>query len=306
MILRLSALLLIANTAQAAELRFPSNAEMAKETIALNDEFALPAGVWDGTRVPLIAIEGDVTQQSWQIAAPDLTLVQLVRPLREQLRNEGFEVLFECETRDCGGFDFRFAIDVMAPPAMFVNLADFRQLSAWRTLEDGTEEAVSLLVSRSGEAGFVQYTHVGKQSDVQSSAAAPAARSAAPNGSLAESLETQGRAILAGLTFERGSAQLAAGGGPSLQELADYMSELPDLNVALVGHTDAEGSLDGNIALSKRRAGSVLERLAAEYGVNRQRMEAQGMGYLSPIANNQTAEGRDANRRVEVIITSTN
>jgi len=73
-----------------------------------------------------------------------------------------------------------------------------------------------------------------------------------------------------------------------------------------VGHTDAEGSLDGNIALSRRRAASVLERLVTAYQVDRRQMEAQGMGYLAPIASNLTEEGREANRRVEVIVTSTN
>jgi outer membrane protein OmpA-like peptidoglycan-associated protein len=87
--------------------------------------------------------------------------------------------------------------------------------------------------------------------------------------------------------------------------LADYLAAQPDLSVALVGHTDASGSLDGNIVISKRRAGSVLERLVSDYGVARRQLDAQGMGYLSPIASNQTQEGRDANRRVEVIVTST-
>jgi OOP family OmpA-OmpF porin len=63
--------------------------------------------------------------------------------------------------------------------------------------------------------------------------------------------------------------------------------------------------LAGNIALSKRRAGSVLERLVTDYAASRQQLEAQGMGYLSPIQNNRTIEGREANRRVEAIITST-
>ena len=90
----------------------------------------------------------------------------------------------------------------------------------------------------------------------------------------------------------------------SLQALADYLANAPDLQVALVGHTDSSGPLDVNIALSKRRAGSVLERLVSDYGVARKQLEAQGMGYLAPVASNLTQQGRDANRRVEVIITS--
>lgn len=296
---------LTACLAEAQTLRFPSNADMTQEVVTQATEFGLPSAPWDGALVPKLPIAGAVTQQAWQIDAPDLTSLQLLRPLREQLRNAGYEVLFECETRTCGGFDFRFGVDVLPPPAMYVNLGDFRQLSAWRTDDEGREEAIALLVSRSQEAGFVQLTHVGEASANVSSSGNPAIRSASPSIGLAASLEAQGRAVLNGLSFETGSARLAGADVPSLQELADYLAENADLRVALVGHTDAEGSLDGNIALSRRRAGSVLERLATDYGVSRQRMEAQGMGYLSPIAPNLTVDGREANRRVEVIITST-
>jgi len=124
-------------------------------------------------------------------------------------------------------------------------------------------------------------------------------------GDLAQSLEDQGRFILSGLVFETGSAQLGNAIFGSLQDLADYLIANPDRTVALVGHTDFVGSLDGNIALSKRRAGSVLERLVTTYDIPRHQLDAQGMGYLSPVASNLTEEGRETNRRVEVIITST-
>ncbi|MDP5359491.1 MAG: OmpA family protein, partial [Paracoccaceae bacterium] len=91
----------------------------------------------------------------------------------------------------------------------------------------------------------------------------------------------------------------------SLRDLADYLLLHPDRTVALVGHTDSAGSLATNIALSKRRAGSVLERLVTVYGVARRQLEAEGMGYLAPVSSNLTEAGREANRRVEVIITST-
>ena len=123
-------------------------------------------------------------------------------------------------------------------------------------------------------------------------------------GNFRQSLLETGHAVLEGLSFETGSAQLAAGDYEVLQTLADLLASKPDLVVALVGHTDSSGSLDGNIALSKRRAGSVLERLVSDYGVPRRQLDAQGMGYLAPIATNLTEEGRTVNRRVEVIITS--
>ncbi len=297
---------LFASALSAQSLSFPSNAVLARETVSARDSYAMPVGPWGDGHVETQTVEGHVTQQAWKIAATGLTALQLVRPLRDQLRNDGFEVVFECRDTACGGFDFRFATVVLPPPEMQVNLGDFRYLAA-RRIVDGAPELISVLASRSANAGFVQVNRVGAQQVDLVETAAPAIRSTetqAQAGSMAETLAVEGHAVLEGLSFELGSSQLAAGPFDALQSLADYLAAQPDLVVALVGHTDSSGSLDGNIALSKRRAGSVLERLVADYGVARRQLDAQGMGYLAPLASNLTEAGRDANRRVEVIITS--
>lgn len=298
-------LIFLTGAAQAEGLRFPSNAIMLAETTQNGAEYALPTGQWDG-RIPSIRVEGVLVQQAWRIESAGLSTLQLLRPLREQLVTDGYEVIFECETEGCGGFDFRFETLTLPPPALQVNLADFRFLSAWKSEGEG-EIAISLLVSQTGGAGYVQLTQIGADAAVAIEAnAAPArAETAASDGDIATSLDTQGFAVLAGLNFAPGSSQLEDTENTALQELADFLARNPAIRVALVGHTDAEGSLEGNIALSKRRAGSVLERLVTDYDVPRSQLDAQGMGYLSPIANNLTQEGRDANRRVEVIVTST-
>lgn len=91
----------------------------------------------------------------------------------------------------------------------------------------------------------------------------------------------------------------------TLGALADYLKQNPARQVTLVGHTDAVGSLDANIALSKRRARSVMQYLTQELGVSASQVAAEGVGYLAPRASNLTDAGREANRRVEVTLTST-
>lgn len=300
-------LILCAAPMQAQTLNFPSNATLAREITAPLESYAMPVGPWVNGASPTEIGEGRFIQQAWRIAATGLTSLQLVRPLRDQLRNGGFTVVFECKDQACGGFDFRFATPVIAPPDMQVNLGDFRYLAARRDGADGSE-LISVIASRSANAGFVQVTQVGAANDAVAQASAPALRAAPPQQiatDLSGALETTGHAVLDNLTFETGSAKLGDGTFAALQTLADYLAANPNLTVALVGHTDASGSLDGNIALSKRRAGSVLERLVTDYGVPRQQLDAQGMGYLAPVASNTTQEGRDKNRRVEVIVTST-
>ena len=69
-----------------------------------------------------------------------------------------------------------------------------------------------------------------------------------------------------------------------------------------MGHTDNVGSLDANIALSRSRAEAVRARLIEAHGVDGARIEARGIGYLAPAAANDTAEGRETNRRVEAVL----
>ena len=304
--IRAALLSLLPLPALAVTLDMPANAVLTAEDVSAADSYAMPIGSWTVDGLPTQTEAGAFVQQAWRIEATGLTTFQIIDPLEAQLTEAGFEVVFTCTDDVCGGFDFRFGTRVLPAPDMQVNFGDYRYLAARRTTDEGTE-LVSLLASRSSLAGFVQVTRVGNKAEVLATAAAPAVRAQGPvvTGDLAQELEQTGRFILSDLTFETGSAQLGDASFDSLRTLADYLIANPDRQVALVGHTDAVGSLDGNIALSKRRAGSVLERLVTTYNIPRRQLDAQGMGYLAPVATNVTEDGRDANRRVEVIITST-
>jgi len=293
---------LLPQLAAAQELSFPGNAELTLNDSVDVGDFILPTGRWTDGELPGIRVEGALTRQVWQIDAAGLETLQLLRSLRDQLRRADYDIALECDTSGCGGFDFRFALDVVAPPVMQVNLADFRYLSARK----GDDDAVGILISRAGDAIFAQVTQVGAQSAPVADAA-PMLASLPATGStdLAGDLTRDGRAVLAGVTFTSGSTTPAAGPIAALQALADMMAARPDLTVAIVGHTDASGGLEGNIAISRRRAAAVVERLVAEYDVPRARLSAEGMGYLAPLTSNATPEGREANRRVEAIVTST-
>ncbi|SLN29952.1 OmpA family protein [Pseudooctadecabacter jejudonensis] len=292
--------------ALAVTLDLPSNATLTAEVTEGETRYDMPTGSWTPEGLPTAPATGAFNQQAWRIEAAGLTTFQILDPLMAQLTEAGFEIAFECTDDVCGGFDFRFATPVLPAPEMEVNFGDYRFVSARRDGEAGPE-VVTLLASRTSQAGFVQIIRVGGAAEAATQTVAPAIRAAAPTvtGDLAAGLEEDGRFILSDLTFATGSAQLGGGTFASLTDLADYLAANPSRVVALVGHTDAVGSLDGNIALSKRRAGSVLERLVSTYNVPRRQLDAQGMGYLAPVATNVTAEGREANRRVEVIITST-
>lgn len=298
--------------AQAVVLEFPDGSVQVTRKAQAMGSTAIPVGPYENGAVETVAIEGAISAEAWQMAHADLTTLQILRPLREQLITDGFEIVLDCETNQCGGFDFRYDIDLLPEPEMHVDLGDYRFLTARKTGTEDAPEFVSLMVSRSAETGFVQMTRVGSYIEPKDtitasskSGTAEIADETLPTTSLGSMLESLGRAPLDDLVFETGSSRLDEGSFGSLAELSTFLKSNPDKRVALVGHTDAEGALSSNLALSKKRATSVLQRLVSVYDIPRNQLEAAGVGYLAPRASNLTEDGRTQNRRVEVILTST-
>lgn len=307
------ALVLLAGWAQAApalEAGFPRGAERTMQRIAELDSHALPIGPWADGAMLTQRVEGRVEQTAWRVpGAAEAGTLALISPLRAALLADGWQVLFECEALSCGGFDFRYSTQILPEPVMHVDLGDFRFLSARRGRGEDREH-LSLLVSRSVGAGtgHVQMIRVGPPR-----AAPPALPGAVPDPAevsatdparLAYALEN-GSAVLDGVTFPSGDATRVEGGDAALAALAAWLAANPGRTIALVGHTDASGSLEANVALSHRRAEAVRDRLIADHGADGARITALGAGFMAPRASNLTEEGRAQNRRVEAIVTST-
>lgn len=302
---RASAGLILCLAWPAAALELPQGARMLTETTSEQSSYRLPTGPWqEEGGIPSARVEGIVTRQAWRIDGQSATTLQLLAPLRAQLLSDGFEVVFECAASVCGGFDFRFETEVLPGPAMYVNLTDYRFLSARRTGADA--EAVSLLVSRTSSAGFVQIIRVGTGEEPPDPVTATLPTDPAPEpGSLARELERAGHVVLPDLDFSSGSSDLGDGAVPSLDRIADYLQANPQRQIVFVGHTDATGSLDANIALSRRRAEAAVRYLDRRHGLDGSRVSAEGVGYLAPLASNLSDEGRRRNRRIEAVLSST-
>ncbi len=85
---------------------------------------------------------------------------------------------------------------------------------------------------------------------------------------------------------------------PKVDNFAQFMLSNPRLKAMITGHTDSDGSASYNMALSRRRAEAVMNRLIA-LGVSPERLRARGMGESAPVASNATADGKALNRRIE-------
>lgn len=117
---------------------------------------------------------------------------------------------------------------------------------------------------------------------------------------------TDGRGcwVLEGLEFPAGTATVAPRYDTILTEVAEVLQENPGLRIAVEGHSDSVGPRNRNLAVSEQRARAVRDRLI-ELGVAEDRISFAGFGPDRPIATNDTAEGRQRNRRVELTPEST-
>lgn len=105
--------------------------------------------------------------------------------------------------------------------------------------------------------------------------------------------------ILKQVHFQTGSAKILPDSFPMLKEIVALLNANKDIKLLRIeGHTDNVGGADMNLKLSKDRARSVREWLTS-HGVDADRLASEGYGLTQPIADNSTAEGRAANRRVE-------
>jgi outer membrane protein OmpA-like peptidoglycan-associated protein len=108
---------------------------------------------------------------------------------------------------------------------------------------------------------------------------------------------------LGDVLFDTGRANLKPGATSNLNRLVAFLNAYPDRTVRIEGYTDSVGSEDYNQGLSERRADSVKSYLAGQ-GIGSIRLSASGMGESDPVASNDSAAGRQQNRRVEVIISN--
>jgi len=118
---------------------------------------------------------------------------------------------------------------------------------------------------------------------------------------LSTGIGSTGHAVVPGILFDTGKADVKDESKPALEQVAKLLSEHPDWKIWVVGHTDTVGQLAANMDLSKRRAAAVAQALETQYHVAAARLGSFGNGPYAPVASNDTDAGRTQNRRVEIV-----
>ncbi len=114
--------------------------------------------------------------------------------------------------------------------------------------------------------------------------------------------KADGKIALYGIYFDFDKATIKPESEETFKVISSLLNKDKALNLFVVGHTDMTGGLKHNLDLSSRRADAVVNELTGRFGIEANRLTAQGVGPLAPVSTNLTDEGRKLNRRVELVV----
>jgi len=240
-------------------------------------------------------LEGRLTKLLY-LNPPNRTSLEVFRNYETALKDSGFETIFSCKKKTCGGHQFKRAMNGY----IWLTSDDQRYLAAKLPRDEG-DVYVSLYVTPSGAGGgpergrVLTLLHVIEMEPMQENMVTVDADA------MAKGIGEEGKITLYGILFDTDKATIKPDSEPTLKQISALLNADPDLKIIIVGHTDNQGELAYNKDLSTRRAKSVEATLVSDYGIAKDRLSAWGVGYLSPVASNRNEAGRTKNRRVELV-----
>lgn len=262
-------------------------------------------GAWAGETAE--RLEGATTRLLY-VAPEGRSSLEVFENYRAALLADGFEIVFACAGKDCGGNE-AMGRQIVYPAERRLDSSGDLSRYAFSGLKDD-----HYLAARSQDGGLWLGLYVA-QNDfkrfpetylraiahldvVQVGAMEQRMLDAA---AMAEALGETGRVAIGNVYFDFAQATLKPESAEALAEMARLLADNPTLQVYIVGHTDNVGSYEANLDLSRRRAEAVAGALVAEHGIDPARVVPAGVASLSPLASNRTEAGRAENRRVELV-----
>lgn len=233
----------------------------------------------DGT-VKTKKLEGKVTRIDYR--DPDnRSSLERMRNYEQALRKAGFEIIYNCSKEECGPEIQIASIGYFPPERYLTAFRKGREGNAWIGVfvAAGPWTKIRIIEERTMESGMVRVT-----ADI-----------------LKTNILKDGHMALYGIHFDTGKADIRPESAETLKEIATFLQDNPSLHIYVVGHTDNVGKHEDNMELSNKRAGVIVHELIAKYEVSPTNLQPEGVGPLAPVATNDSKEGRELNRRVEIV-----
>jgi outer membrane protein OmpA-like peptidoglycan-associated protein len=272
----------------------------------------LPLGpaVWNDAKEKVPAkketLEGEITRILYR--GPDeRSSLEILRNYRSALEAAGFKTLFTCGGRDCGN---NFVALLYGPMEMRIRTTDtstsafdipqdVRYLAAEKSNAESTVH-VSILTAFDNGFGDFSKRPVTLLEIIESKAMDTGMVTVNAD-AIGKGIDSTGHMAIYGVLFDTNSAEIKPESAPTLEEIAKLLRSRPDLRLLVVGHTDNQGDYEYNMGLSGRRADAVVKYLVGNHRIEPVRLRAAGVGFLCPVASNDSPAGRGKNRRVELV-----
>jgi outer membrane protein OmpA-like peptidoglycan-associated protein len=249
-----------------------------------------------------IRLEGKVTRLTYELPANRSTL-EVVRSFQTALTKAGFKILYQCANRECAGSDpggtgtsvwlsnFSYLLLGRGGFRGDAVVDDRRYLAAHLSRPEGDVHVSVFAIGLDEPLARVDLVEASKSESLVRVTA----------GSLAKDIAKLGSVAVYDIFFDTNAAELKPESRPALSAIAELLKADNKLRLIVVGHTDSVGTLDRNMDLSLRRAQAVVASLVSQHGVERDRLDARGVGPLAPVAPNDTEQNRSKNRRVQLL-----
>jgi outer membrane protein OmpA-like peptidoglycan-associated protein len=260
------------------------------------DAFALPMGPVDVENeiTKNMPLEGKITRIVY-VAPVGRSVLEVFRNYQQALKNGGFQTLFACGPQGCGSTIANAYANTGDNTDYWGPQHGIHYISAKLARPEG-DVYVSLLVDDQGPDSRTEAElYVIETKPMESNLITVNAAS------LANDINSTGHASVYGIYFDTGKADVKPESDATMKEIAKLLQGDSTLKLYVVGHTDNVGALDMNMDLSRKRADAVLAALTTKYGVPASRLRSYGCGPYSPVASNDTEDGRAKNRRVELV-----
>lgn len=248
--------------------------------------------------------------------------LEVVRNYEQELTKAGFTLVYQCARAECGGSEADLTDRTLYtmenrlnnyPPAQsgrapgqvtayaFSNAKDGRLLVAKRT--GGAGEAwISVYVATGGfDMHTETFGHPIILVDLVERMGMDSNMVTVDASAMAKGIASDGHVALYGILFDTDKTDIKPESAAAIGEIAKFLKQDANVKLYVVGHTDNVGVYDYNLALSQRRAAAVVAELTTKHGIPAARLKPAGSGPLSPVAPNDTEDGRAKNRRVELV-----
>ena len=278
--------------------------------------FPLAAEQVDRKFVKAQRVEGKITRVAY-LAPAGKSRLEVQRNYQEALTKAGFKKVFSCDADACSRGSriqapfIDYAQTMKQTPsyggqsdvAFLVLNSDQDLHYIWGTLKaDGRDVSVAVFIGvLSAGDDSPLHNRVGVFVEVVEPKAMEGGQVTVDANTMQKGLAADGKIALYGVYFDTGKADIKPESKPQLDEMAKLLGADKSIKVYIVGHTDNQGAVDANVALSQRRADAIAAALVKDYRIDAKRLATKGVASYAPVATNDSDAGRAKNRRVELV-----